>query len=148
MKDGQYRKALQSLISAGVAQPSQPVVNDMCAKHPPSCLPTLPSGPAPPPFQFSEVEVAKTLKSFSNGLAQGPSGLRSNHINEAVFRPSPDRASRALRSLSQLINIVCACNIPDGVIPYLCGASLFPCKKSGGLLPTAVGEVIRCLVSN
>ena len=120
----------------------------MRAKHPPSCLPTLPSGPAPPPVRFSEDEVAKALKSFPNGLAPGPSGLWSNHLKEAVFWPSHDRASRALHSLSQLVNIVCAGNIPDGVILHLCGASLLPCKKkNGGLRPIAVGEVIRCLVS-
>ena len=148
VKDGQYRKALQSLTSAGLAQPSQPVVDEMRAKHPPSCLPTLPSGPAPPPVRFSEDEVAKALKSFPNGSAPGPSGLRSNHLKEAVFCPSPDRASRALRSLSQLVNILCAGNVPNGVIPHLCGASLLPCKKkNGGLRPIAVGEVIRRLVS-
>ena len=33
------------------------------------------------------------------------------------------------------------------VTPYLCGASLFPCKKDGGLHPIAVGEVLRRLTS-
>ena len=120
----------------------------MRAKHSPSCLPTLPSGPASPPVRFSEDEVAKALKSFPNGSAPGPPGLWSNHLKEAVFCPSPNRASLALHSLSQLVNIVCAGNVPDGVIPHLCGASLLPCKKkNGGLRLIAVGEVIQRLVS-
>ena len=65
-----------------------------------------------------------------------------------MFCPSPDRANRALIFLTKLVNLLCAGNVPGGVIPHLCGASLLPCKKkSGGLRPIAVGEVLRRLTS-
>ena len=55
-----------------------------------------------------------------------------------MFCPSPDEAFRTLRSLSQLVNIVCAGNVPGGVIPHLCGASLLPCKKKNGGLHSII----------
>ena len=48
----------------------------------------------------------------------------------------------------KMVNLLCAGKVPALVIPRLCGASLLPCKKrSGGLRPIAVGEVLRCLTS-
>ena len=35
------------------------------------------------------------LKSFPSGSAPGPSGLRANHLKQAVFCPSPDRSGTA-----------------------------------------------------
>ena len=47
-----------------------------------------------------------------------------------------------------MVKLLCAGKAPPQVIPYLCGASLLPCrKKKGGLRPIAVGEVLRRLVS-
>ena len=37
---------------------------------------------------------------------------------------------------------------PPEVVPHLCGATLFACrKKSGGVRPIAVGEVLHRLIS-
>ena len=96
--DCQYRKALQSLTSAGLAQPSQVVLDEMLAKRPSSCPPTLPTDSVPPPVQVSEAEVSRALKSFPNGSAPGSSGLRANHLKEVMFCPSPDRGFRVLHS--------------------------------------------------
>ena len=47
-----------------------------------------------------------------------------------------------------MVNHLCAGKAPQTVIPYLCGASLLPCKKKDeGLRPIAVGEVLRRLTS-
>ena len=96
VEDGQYKKALQSLTSAGLAQPSPEVFDEMLAKHPTSVYPSLPTEPSPPPAQVSKAAVARSLKSFPNGSAPGPSGLQANHLKEAVFCPSPDRANHAV----------------------------------------------------
>ena len=91
----------------GLAHPSQAVLDEILAKHPTSLLPTLPPNPTPPPIHISEEEVVKALRSFPNGSAPGPSGLRVNHLKEAVFCPSPYRAFRVLHSLSRLANTLC-----------------------------------------
>ena len=87
-------------------------------------------------------------KSFPNGTAPGPSGLRASHLNEAISCPSPDRSAHALRALTDLVHVMSAGNIPSEVIPHLCGATLLANrKKDGGLRPIAVGEVLRRLTS-
>ena len=55
--------------------------------------------PPLPRIHISEEEVVKTLRSFPNGSVPGPSGLQANYLKEAVFCPSPDRASLVLHSL-------------------------------------------------
>ena len=47
-----------------------------------------------------------------------------------------------------MVNLLCAGNVPPSVVPHLCGALLLPClKKSGGLHPIAIGEVLCHLTS-
>ena len=148
VEDGQYRKAIQSLTSVGLAQASADIANEMLAKHPQANPPHLPPDPVPPPVQISERVVVKALRSFPSGTAPGPSGLRANHLKEAVFCPSPDRANFALRSLTSVVSFLCTGKSPPDVTPHLCGASLFACKKKdGGFRPIAVGEVLRRLTS-
>ena len=47
-----------------------------------------------------------------------------------------------------VVNLLCAGRAPPEIVPHLCGASLFACKKKGGgLRPIAVGEILRRLTS-
>ena len=148
VEDGQYRKALQSLTSAGIAGVTEDIVTKMIEKHPAASPPSVPSDPTPPPVEVTNSDVIKALRSFPTGTAPGPSGLRAIHLKEAVLCPSPDRANHALSNLTKFVNQLCAGQAPPSATPYLCGASLYPCqKKSGGLRPIAVGEVLRRLTS-
>ena len=87
-QEGQYNKAIKALTSDGLATPSAPVLQEMLSKHPQSVPPPLTSGPIPSPFTVSESVVRKGVKSFPNGSAPGPSGLRPSHLWEAVGCPS------------------------------------------------------------
>ena len=93
VEDGQYRKAIQALASDGLALPTVEVVDEMLSKHPQVTPPSIPADSVPPPTQVAEVDIVRALKSFPAGTAPGPSSLRANHIKEAVFCPSPDRAN-------------------------------------------------------
>ena len=148
VEEGQYKKALQAFTSMGLAQLSSEVYNEMLAKHPQSDPLPPPATAPPPPVHVSPEEVARGLRSFPTGSAPGPSGLRANHLKEAVFCSSPHRAYLTLQCLTGVVNHLCAGKAPQAVIPYLCGASLLPCKKKDrGLRPIAVGEVLRRLTS-
>ena len=130
MGDGCYRKAIQALSSGGLGPPP------------------IPPDPTPSPPNISDQDVLRALKSFPSGSAPGPSSLRANHLKEAVLCPSPDRAAQAIRALSGVVRLLAAGCAPQEVIPHLCGATLLACvKKSGGLRPIAVGEVLRRLTS-
>ena len=92
--------------------------------------------------------MACALRSFPTGSVPGPSGLRSNHLKEAVFFPSPHRASLTLQHFTGVVNLLCAGRAPQVIVPHLCGDFLLPYrKKDGGLRPIAVGEVLRRLRS-
>ena len=85
--------------------------------------------------------VVKAQMSFPSSTALGPSGLRANHLKEAVFCPSPDHSEAALQVLHRVINLFCS---RPNVGPHLCVATLFASKKNGGgLQPIAVGEVLH-----
>ena len=144
VENGQYKKAIQSLSSAGFAPPSEDVLDEMVAKHPQSGASPFSFDEAPPPVQVAIVDVVNALRSFPSGTAPGPSCLRANHVKEAVFCSSPDSAESALEGLVGVVNLLCAGRAPPAILPYLCGATLLACnKKNGGLRPIAVGEVLR-----
>ena len=148
VEDGQYKKATQALTSVGLAQASPEIFAKMLVKYPQGDLPLIPQDPFPAPVKINEAEVVKALRSFPTGTAPGPSALRANHLKEAVFCPSPDRAYTTLQVLSRVINLLCSGQVPSDVVPHLCGAILFACKKKGGgLRPIAVGEVLRRMTS-
>ena len=148
VQDGQYNKAIKTLSSDGLATPSAEVMQEMLAKHPQTTPPALPPGPVPPSATVTESTVQKAVRSFPNGSAPGPSGLRPSHLREAVGCPSPDQANLVLASLTKFVNSLAAGRAPPPIIPHFCGATLLACKKrSGGHRPIAVGEVLRRLVS-
>ena len=148
VQDGQYNKAIKALISNGLATPSAEVLGAMLNKHPQASPPTLPPGPVPPPLNLSETAVKRGVRSFPNGSAPGPSGLRPSHLRETVGCPSPDQAKRILASLTNFVNLLAAGRAPPTITPHLCGASLLASKKKNrGHRPIAIRKVLRYLVS-
>ena len=142
------KKALQCLTFLGLAPPSDEVLREMQYKHPQSNPPSLQPHPSVSPIVVSKEAVALALKSFPTCSAPGPSCLPASHLKHAIFCPSPDKASRALLSLTRVVSLLCSGRVPSAVIPHLCEAFLLPCKKkNGGLWPIAVGEVLRRLTS-
>ena len=107
-EDGQYRKAIQILSSAGITPSSRDVLDAMLSKHPQSPLPPLPPSSAPLAVCVSELDVVRVLQSVPNGTAAGPSSHRANHLNEAVFFSSPIRSDFALKGLVSVVNLFCA----------------------------------------
>ena len=143
---GQYRKGIQALTSEGLAPTSESTLEIMRAKHTQSPPSQRPSAPTPPPITVSSTLISKVLHSFPSDSSPGPSLLRANHLKEAISCPSAACGTRALRALSELVNLLAAGRAPEQVAPYLCGAILIPVKKkSGGLRPIALGEVLCCL---
>ncbi len=147
-QEGLYSKAIKALTSEGLAQPGSEILEEMLNKHPQAPPPTLPPGPPPSPTLLPESIIFRSVKSFPNASAAGPSGLRPSHLREAILCPSPDRAGQILSSLSRFVNLLASGRAPISILSHLCGATLLACrKKSGGHRPIAVGEVLRRLTS-
>jgi hypothetical protein len=142
-EDGQYGKAVQSLGSHGVAQPSRETTQILLNKHPtgPPLRPM--DGASVTPLVADADEVMKVLLSFPKGSACGRSGLRFQHLLEMV-----GALPEFVHPLLNLVNLLLAGQAPACIAPFLASAPLVPLlKKDGGIRPIAVGEVMRRLVS-
>jgi hypothetical protein len=147
MEEGQFRKAAQALTSEGVADASASL-DEMRKKHPAAPIPALPPQPGPRPMQFSSEQVKKAISSFPQGTAPGPSRLRASHLKEAIGMRSQEQNDSTLSAITRVVNLLANGSCPPAVVPFLCGATLIPInKKTGGLRPIAVGEVLRRLVA-
>ena len=105
----------------GLALPTTDVLNEMLAKHPPADPPAVPETPTPP-----AVTVSACLTILSHRFWPWPIQPSSK---EAVFCPSPSCANQSLLWLTKLVNLLCAGNVPQDVVPYLCRP--LSCKKMG-----------------
>ena len=140
--------AIQFLTSEGFVSFSDEAIAEMLLKHsqvpPPLCL----SFPGPGPVEIVDKTVIKSIRSFQHGTAAGFSGLRAGHLKEALCCPSLRSSTMFSKFVCKFVNLLCAGGIPTPVVPYVCGASLIALKKkSGGLRPITVGEVLRRMVS-
>ena len=152
MEDGQYSKAAKMLASDGLVAVSEQSHQEMQSKHPDpdtdSLSPDLSSTPPASDYVVPPSLVSECIKSFPNGTSPGPSGLRASHLKEGITCPSPTIRSNLLNSLCDFVNLLSQGKVPAEIVPHLCGALLLGTrKKSGGLRPIAVGEVLRRLVS-
>ena len=147
---GEYTRAVQRLLSTGLADHSRANTKLMQAKHPSATQPSSfrPQPSDTPQLSFTSDQVLKSILSFRKGSAPGPSGLRAEHLRAATQSAPPNRRARALEAVTRLVNIMSAGDVPDLVAPYLSGARMQAgLKKDGGLRPIAVGNLLRRLTS-
>ena len=87
-------------------------------------------------------EIRKCLQASS---APGPSGLRAQHLLDAVCGAEQGATLHALESV---VNILASGKGPRSLSMHLAGASLVAlAKENGDVRPIAVGEVLRRLTS-
>ena len=149
-REGNISRAAANLTQDSALLPITPTtMAQLESLHPngPSLL-SQPTSFAADYISFTAAEVRKALYSFPKFSAPGPSGLRATHIQEALCCGS-EAAAEDLMS-----NLICFCEMaangsfPESYNQFLGSARLLPfSKKSGGVRPIAVGEVLRRLVS-
>ena len=99
-------------------------------------------------MKVSQEEVMKAIRSARAGAAPGPSGLRYEHLKEAISTMCPGSGQRALSAITGFLNLLSQGKVPAQVKPYFFGARLFATiKKVDDFRPVAVGNVLRRLAS-
>ena len=98
------------------------------APHPDTKIPTPPDA-SNVPVQIAEEEVARAVRSFPNGSAGGPDGLRPQHLKDLIS-VSAERGGRDFLSvLTNFTNIVVSGEIPQPVRSTFFGATLIAIQK-------------------
>ena len=116
--------------------------------HPDSCIPPLPQGSVAHTVSVSVEEVAKAIRSFPNGSAGGPDGLRPQHLKDMVGPSTAGGGHVLLSALASFLSLVLAGRTPPSFRPYFFGANLIALqKKDGGVRPIAVGCTLRRLAA-
>ena len=147
--DGQYSKAAKALVNPRPLERNEATEKSLQEKHPLAQsevdLTDLAAPDRAQVPEFDGTQVKKMLKSFSRGTAPGPSGLRAQHLKDAIRSAHGDEATEQITSIC---NILARGDAPENISQYLAGATLMALEKpGGGIRPIAIGEVIRRLVS-
>ena len=145
------QKACSTLVHEPFALITEAVLQEMMDKPAIPCkneydrLSSLrQEGPAAA-LQVDQEVVEKAIASFAAGSAGGPSGLRPQHLKDALV---PGLKDEVLRNNTLVVNVLAKGVAPFKLQNWLCAASLvaFP-KPDGSHRPVAVGEVWRRLTS-
>ena len=115
--------------------------------HPDSSIPPPPQEPIPS-TSVTEEEVLQAIRSFPNGSASGPDGLRPQHLKDMTGFSAETGGRTLLRALTSLLNLIVDGKTPTSVHPFFFGATLVALeKKDGGVRPIAVGSSLRRLAA-
>ena len=103
----------------------------------------------PRPSRMVSIEIAtemveSALRSFPRDSAAGPSGLRAQHMMDAL---APAHRGTVLEQLAAAVQVAVRGEALEAVAPHMAGATLLGLvTDGGGVRPIAVGEVFRRLV--
>ena len=86
--------------------------------------------------------VLEAIRSFPRGSAGGPSGLKPQHLKDAL---APGWGDEVIRHLTDLANQMSQGIMAQEARPYFMGATLTALQKpdGAGFRPVAAGETIR-----
>lgn len=151
VQENLFSKACSALTNEPPAEVTREVVNEMRSKHPTARaedrvrMSTLRHVSSAAAGQVDEDLVKKAIKDFPRGSSGGPSGLKPQHLKDALVAGWADEVARQATSLT---NLLARGQAPLAVQQWLCGASLAALpKKTGGLRPVAVGDTWRRLTA-
>ena len=151
LEEGDYRGAVRLACSEdAIADFNEETLAALQAKHPPphpnTRIPPLPKELAT--ISVSEEDVVHAIRSFPNGSAGGPDGLRPQHLKDLIGASAERDGKQFLRALTSFINLILEGRTPLSVRPTFFGASLIALnKKGGGIRPIAVGLSLRRLAA-
>ncbi len=151
-QNGPYTKAIQTLQSSGVHEPTASVLKALKDKHAQSTpasdeLFSTENAPVPPPIPphtpFTTEELMKAVRKFPKGTSGGGSGLSRRRLLQLLRAPRADRPHGLQRALVAFINQLDQGEGPRALGVWITGAPITPLRKDdGGARPIAVGETI------
>ena len=148
--EGEYSRACSALVAPPLLEASPDIQQKLLAKHPRATAARpglLGLGPAPVGAvpDITTHAVSNAVRGFRRGTAAGSSGLRSDHLREALQTAHCDEV---LTHLTAVVHLLAAGQVPSNLAPHLAGATLHALPKGDAdVRPIAVGETLRRLVA-
>ena len=141
-REGFDKKACTALLSQGLCHNSPATVAALQALHPTAAAPTVPPLDDLPVAPLLDLEnVTQAIRSLPADTAPGPTGLRVQHLRDALHNGG---GAGLLDQLTTVVNLLAQGRACAAVAPLLAGAGLVALSKpGGGVRPIAVGEVLR-----
>ncbi|CAJ1343891.1 unnamed protein product [Effrenium voratum] len=148
VEQGQLQKACNALTQPAAVEATPEIFQEMLRKHPApraaldwARLRPVHGAAAP---TITPDMVQRAVRSFPNGSAGGPTGLKPQHLLDAQ---APGHTDELFRLLALVAKELARGSAPPAVRQLLSGASLVALpKQGGGHRPIAVGEVLRRVV--
>lgn len=148
--EGELSRACSALVTPPLLRHDAAVVAKLQAKHP-SATPARPAlVPLGAPAQaavpdITTEQVLEAIRRWSRGSAAGPTGLRGDHLREAVATAHSDEV---LEQLAAVVRLLVRGDAPSELASHLAGATLHASPKGDDdVRPIAVGETLRRLAS-
>jgi len=151
LEEGDFKGAVRLACSEDtMAERNEATYMSLQGKHPPAHPDSsIPSPPVVTPNSITVTveDVVRAIRSFPNGSAGGPDGLRPQHLKD-MLNTSNGEESSFLSALAAFSTLVLEGRVPPPVRPFFFGANLVALgKKGGGVRPIAVGCSLRRLVA-
>jgi hypothetical protein len=146
--EGEYSKAIQTLLSVGTVPKDEDAATKLRALHPESPEPVMEAAALvdlADTVEISERHLINAVKSFSSSTSTGVLGIKIPLLKQLLHYDISGTFTRALRTFA----ITCANGkVPVSVRPFLTGASLtgIP-KQPNGIRPIAAGEILRRIIA-
>ena len=126
-REGFDRKACAALVAADVCEENLETAQLLKTLHPEAAPPgASPINQLPWGTEISPGMVSKVLKSFPLDSAPGPSGLRVQHLLEAL---TTSHSTAVLEQLAQAIELLAQGGAQEELAEHLAGAKLLALKK-------------------
>ena len=92
--------------------------------------------------------MARAIRSFPNGFAGGPDGIRPQYLKDLTGSSAGNGGKSLLTALSLFSSLVIQGKVPTSIHPFFFRANLIALeKKDGGIRPIAVGCTLHCFVA-
>ena len=140
--EGELSRACAALVDPQPLEVDDAVLDKLRAKHPPALASMGPPARGLVPDLTADL-VAAAVRKIRRGSAPGPSGLRGDHLREALATAHGDEVAV---HLANVVGVLAAGDVPVEVAAHLAGGTLFALPKGeGDVRPIAVGETLRRL---